>query len=75
MKPIDERRLLHVATILRDNKLDSRAIAVIRDAIKGYPDSFDLWQLWSTIPSAAPSDLATAKAQIKRLDPFNPELK
>ena len=75
LKPIDERRLLHVATILRDNQLDSQAVAVIRDATKGYPDSFDFWQLWSTIQTAAPSDLANAKTQMKRLDPFNPDLK
>jgi len=75
LKPIDERRLLHVATILRDNKLESEAILVIKDAIKGYPDSFDFWQLWSTIQTATPSDLANAKAQMKRLDPFNPDLK
>jgi O-antigen ligase len=75
LKPIDERRLLHIATILRDNKMDSAAISVIRDATKGYPDSFDFWQLWSTIPTATPSDLANAKTQMKRLDPLNPELK
>jgi hypothetical protein len=75
LKPIDERRLLHFATILRDNKMESEAITVIRDAVKGYPDSFDLWQLWSTIPTASLADLATAKAQLKRLDPFNPDLK
>lgn len=75
LKPIDERRLLHVATILRDNKYDAEAIVVVRDATVGYPDSFDLWQLWASIPTAAPSDVAYAKAQLKRLDPFNPELK
>ncbi len=75
LKPIDERRLLHVATVFRDNKFDAKAIAVIRDAVKGYPDSFDFWQLWSTIPTAAPGDLAIAKAQMKRLDPNNPDIK
>ena len=39
------------------------------------PDSFDLWTLWTTIPTASPSDIASAKAQLKRLDPFNPDLK
>lgn len=75
LKPIDERRLLHIGTVLRDNKLDADAIAVVRDAVVGYPDSSDLWLLWASIPTAAPSDVANAKAQIKRLDPFNPELK
>ena len=74
LKPIDERRLLHVATLLRDNKLDAEAIVVVRDATVGYPDSFDLWQLWTSIPSATPAEVTAAKAQLKRLDPFNPDL-
>ena len=75
LKPIDERRLLHVATVLRDNKMDSEAITIIRDATKGYPDSFDFWQLWTTIPTAAPADIAAAKAEMLRLDPFNPDIR
>ena len=75
LKPIDERRLLHVATIMRDSKMDSEAIAVIRDATMDYPNSFDFWQLWTSIPTAAPADIAAAKAQMKRLDPFNPDIK
>jgi len=75
LKPIDERRLLHVATILHQNKLDTQAIVVLRNAVIHNPDSFDFWQLWSTIPTATPSDLANAKAQMKRLDPFNPDFK
>ena len=75
LKPIDERRLLHVATILRDNKIDSEAIKVIKDAVVNYPDSFDMWALWASITTAPPSDVAYAKSQMKRLDPFNPDLK
>jgi hypothetical protein len=75
LKPIDERRLIYVATVLRDQKMDSEAVAVIRDATKGYPDSFDFWQLWTTIPTAAPADIAAAKAEMLRLDPFNPDIR
>lgn len=75
LKPIDERRLLHVATVFRDQKMDSEAIAVIRDATKGYPDSFDFWQLWTTIPTATAADIAAAKAEMLRLDPFNPDIR
>ena len=75
LKPIDERRLLHAATILRDNKLDAQSIVIVRDAVVHYPDSFDLWQLWSSIPTATPGEVAHAKAEMKRLDPLNPELK
>lgn len=75
LKPIDERRLLHVATILRDNKMDLDAVAIVRDATRGYPDSFDLWELWTKIPTAAPADIAAAKAEMRRLDPFNPDIR
>ena len=75
LKPLDERRLLHVGTLLRDSKLDAEAIKVVRDATRNYPDSFYLWQLWASIPTATSSDVAYAKAQMKRLDPLNPDLK
>jgi hypothetical protein len=35
----------------------------------------ELWRRWSTIASATPADVARAKAEMKRLDPFNPDLK
>ena len=73
--PKDERRLYMLAGILRNAQQDIKAIVVLQDATKRYPDSFDLWTLWTTIPTASPSEIASAKAQLKRLDPFNPDLK
>ena len=45
------------------------------DAIKDYPDSYDLWKILSTLKNASPDQVTQAKAQMKRLDPHNPELK
>ena len=75
LKPYDRARFSYVAQILEVNKLESRAITVLRDATEIYPDSIELWRRWSTIASAAPADVARAKAEMKRLDPFNPDLK
>lgn len=74
-KPHDPRRLYMLAGIFRNAKLDTKAIEVLREATVEFPDSYELWNLWLTIPTASPSDIANAKAQLKRLDPFNPELK
>ena len=74
LKPYDCARFTYVAQLLQENKLESRAIVVLRDATEIYPDSIELWKRWATIPSAAPADVAHAKAEIKRLDPFNPNL-
>ena len=75
LQPVDERRLFHAASILRENNFTAQAIVLIKDANKRYPDSYDLWNLWVTIPTATPGDIASAKLQLKRLDPFNPDLK
>ncbi len=74
LRPYDRARFAYVAQILQENKLDSRAVEVLRDATEIYPDSFDLWKSWASIPSAAPADVAYAKAEMKRLDPHNPDL-
>ena len=75
LKPYDRARFAYVVQIFLGNKLESRAIAVLRDESKIYPDSFPMWAAWAGIPTASPSDIAKAKAEMKRLDPFNPELK
>ena len=75
LKPYDRARFTYVAQLLQDNKLESRAIAVLRDATKIYPDSIELWRRWSSIPSATPADIARANAEMKRLDPNNPDIK
>ncbi len=75
LKPLDQKRFLYVAQLLQGNNLDARAIAVLRDATGIYPDSIELWRLWAINKSANPTDLSYVKAQMKRLDPFNPDLK
>ena len=74
LKPQDERRLFMLAGIYRNAKMDAKAVEVLKESTLTYPDSSDLWNLWLTIPTATPSDIAYAKAQLKRLDPFNPDL-
>ena len=75
LKPYDRTRFLYTAQILSTNNLEANAIAVLADASKIYPDNFELWQQWSQIPSATPEQVSKAKAEMKRLDPFNPDLK
>jgi hypothetical protein len=60
---------------MAENKLEDRAIQILSDASKLYPDSFEIWQRWAGIPSATPAQIAKAKAEMKRLDPLNPEWK
>jgi O-antigen ligase len=75
LKPYDRTRFLYTAQIMQENKLEDRAIQILSDASKLYPDSFEVWQRWSGIPTATPAQIAKAKAEMKRLDPLNPEWK
>jgi hypothetical protein len=74
LKPQDEMRLFMLAGIYRNTEMDAKAIEVLREATVTYPDSYNMWNMWASIPTATPSDIAYAKAQLKRLDPFNPDL-
>jgi len=71
LRPQDERRLFMLAGIYRNAKMDAKAVEVLKQATVTYPDSYDFWALWLTIPTATPSDIAYAETQIKRLDPPN----
>jgi hypothetical protein len=75
LQPYDRARFTFVAQILQDNKFEDRSITVLRDASRIYPDTFEIWKRWSTITKASPTDLARAKAEMKRLDPNNPDIK
>jgi O-antigen ligase len=74
LKPQDEMRLFMLAGIYRDAKMEAKAVEVLRESTVTYPDSYNMWNLWVSIPTATPSDIAYAKAQLKRLDPYNPDL-
>jgi O-antigen ligase len=75
LKPNERARYLYVAKIMSSNKLDDRAINVLRDASYIYPDSFEIWQMWSNIPTATTDEIARAKSEMRRLDPYNKDIK
>ena len=73
--PQDASRSAQIALILNENKLPEQALAVVQEAKGKFPDSFDVWKVLASLPNAPAEDIAAAKAQMKRLDPHNPDLK
>jgi len=73
--PEDQMRFGQVATVLKANNLDSRAQEVVNDGLEKFPNEFELWSVLSELSTATPEQITEAKKQMKRLDPFNPELK
>jgi O-antigen ligase len=73
--PYDEYRFIYVSTALQSNNLGFEALNVSRDGISYFPRSFELWRLYSINPNAKETEKTNAQIQLKRLDPFNPNLK
>ena len=75
IQPYDRGKFLIAAGIMNQNKLDSYTLSLLKDATKLFPDTLDFWELWISIPTATEEDVVKAKIEMKRLDPFNPDLK
>jgi O-antigen ligase len=73
--PQDASRSAQIALILNENKLPEQALSVVQDAKGKFPDSYDVWKVLASLPNAPAADISAAKAQMKRLDPNNPDLK
>jgi len=73
--PVDAFQMGQVAGLLMENKLEAQGLKVATDAVERFPDRFELWALLAKIPSATAEQKAQALAQMKRLDPNNPNLK
>jgi O-antigen ligase len=73
--PQDASRSAQIALILNENKLADQALTVIQDAKTKFPNSYDVWKVLASLSNAPAADVEEAKAQMKRLDPNNPDLK
>jgi len=67
--------MIKATEIFRDNKLDSKSHAMALVTLEEFPNSFSAWRTLSTLPNATAAELVKAKSEMKRLDPFNPDLK
>jgi O-antigen ligase len=73
--PLDATRMIQVSITLNDNKLVSEGLEVAIDAAVAFPDNYEVWKALNGMQSATTEQKAEALAQMKRLDPLNPNLK
>jgi hypothetical protein len=73
--PDDLNRYVYVTTALQANQFQVEAKEVLEIGVQKFPDSFDLWRLYSESGVASKSEITKAKFEMKRLDPHNPDLK
>ena len=73
--PLDASRMIQVSMTLNENKLEDQAIVVSLDATKSFPDNYGVWSTLYAMKDASEQQKTQALAQMKRLDPLNPDLK
>lgn len=75
VSPLDASNMFRVIDVLIENKLMVEALAVSNDSIKSFKDEYGVWEVRSRIEGLSESQKREAFAQMKRLDPFNPNLR
>lgn len=74
-RPLQSQKFFDVANILLENKFEKESLETIREGVKTFPNTFELWKILSVQPFATTLELTEANRQMKRLDPLNPTLK
>ena len=72
--PTDSSRMIQVAMGLNENNLNEQALQVAVDAAERFPDNYFVWATLNSMNIASETQKQQAMAQMKRLDPLNPNL-
>ena len=73
--PQSVTRFTAVAQLLRQGNFPERSIVIAREAVEFNPLNFEAWRELSLQPNATESERMQALEMMKKLDPFNPNLK
>jgi hypothetical protein len=73
--PTDPYRMVQVASVLAGSKFEKEALGVILNATVKFPSEFKVWESLFNAPNATEEQKTEALAQMKRLDPLNPNLR
>jgi O-antigen ligase len=75
ISPLDASNMFRVIDTFINNNLMAEALAVSNDSIKSFKDEYGVWEVRSRIEGLSESEKRETLAQMKRLDPNNPNLK
>ena len=73
--PLEPSRISQVAATLNDNNLNTQGLEVALFGTKEFVDTYGAWATLYEMKAATDAQKAEALAQMKRLDPLNPNLK
>lgn len=74
LKPRDSARLAQAVILLENSKLFDLAYKYAKEGVAFSPDYFDAWKVLYSVSKATQEDRDLALANMKRLDPKNPDV-
>jgi hypothetical protein len=74
LKPRDSARLAQAVILFENSKLPDLAYKYAKEGVAFSPDYFDAWRVLYATTKSTPEDKALALANMKRLDPKNPDV-
>jgi O-antigen ligase len=74
LAPSDSTRLAQAVLLFENSKLYDQAYKLAQQGITFNPNSFDAWRVFYSISKSTAVEKAEALKNMKRLDPFNPDV-
>jgi len=74
MTPSDSTRLAGAVTLMEQSKLYDQSYKYAKYAVEFNPNYFDAWKILYYVSKSTPEDKKMALANLKRLDPLNPDV-
>lgn len=74
LNPSDSQRFAQAVQLFASNNLPDQARQVALQGISYNPNYFDAWKMLYFLPNATPDEKSRALANMKRLDPLNPDV-
>ena len=75
MNPLSTSKIINVVGVFETNKFYDLAHKYALEAVKFNPNSYESWRTITLLSKSTEQEKRKALAQMKRLDPLNPELK
>jgi hypothetical protein len=74
LNPSSSYRYVNAVQVFESSKIYDRAYKYAKIAVEFNPDNFDSWRMMYLITNSSPEEKANALANMKRLDPNNPNV-
>ncbi len=72
--PVNSQQLNQAVQLFMGSNLTNEARAAALKSISFNPDSFDAWRLFYFLPNSSEEEKQTAKENMQRIDPLNPDV-